>query len=356
VSASETNGRVGALEAAAALNGNGKLEKADFQSASETRWCPGCGDYAILATLQEVLAEQGVAPERIVFVSGIGCAGRLPYYMNTYGVHGVHGRAPAFATGLALTRDDLQVWVVGGDGDMLSIGTNHLLHALRRDTPVKMLLLNNQIYGLTKGQISPTSDVGKVTKSTPFGSLDIPFQPLSLALAAEASFAARTIDRDRRHLAGVLKAAAAHDGAAFVEIYQNCPVFNDGVFGALTDKETREENLIRLEHGAPIRFGPEQERGVMRGANGELVLVDVSEVGEQALVVHDERCDDPSLAFALSRLATDPTQPTPVGVFRAAERPSRRRDFQRATAAARAAFGEQELDALLHAGDTWTVA
>src|SRR5579872_800920 len=332
-----------------------QLSAKDFASDQEIRWCPRCGDYSILAQMKKVLPTLGIPKEKFVFVSGIGCSSRFPYYMDTYGVHGVHGRAPAFATGLALCRDDLQVWVVGGDGDMLSIGTNHLLHALRRDVPIKMLLLNNQIYGLTKGQISPTSDVGMITKSTPFGSLDIPFQPLSLALGAEASFVARTIDVDRKHLAGVLRAAAAHPGAAFVEIYQNCPVFNDGVYAALTDKQTREAKLIRLEHGAPIRFGDEGERGVTRGGDGSLALVDIAEVGEEALLVHDAHAADPSLAFALSRLAADPTQPTPVGIFRAVERTSPRQDYQRETAAARAAFGERELHELLHAGDTWTV-
>ncbi|MGP0101709.1 MAG: 2-oxoacid:ferredoxin oxidoreductase subunit beta [Solirubrobacteraceae bacterium] len=355
MSVNVTNGRVGGSPAGARANGSGALGKSDFQSSSETRWCPGCGDYAILATLQEVLAEQGTAPEQIAFVSGIGCAGRFPYYMNTYGVHGIHGRAPAFATGLALTREDLQVWVIGGDGDMLSIGASHLLHALRRDIPIKIVLFNNQIYGLTKGQISPTSEVGKITKSTPFGSLDIPFQPLSLALGAEASFVARTIDRDRKHLASVMQAAAAHPGAAFVEVYQNCPVFNDGAYAALTDKESREANLIRLEHGAPIRFGRERERGVMRGPDGDLVLADVSDVGEGALLVHNAHCPDPSLAFALSRLAAGPSEPTPVGVFRKVARLSARLGFEREAAAAREGFGERELDELLRAGDTWTV-
>lgn len=350
MSASTTNGH-----GPAAASGNGTLTKADFQSSSETRWCPGCGDYAILATLQEVLAEQGRAPEDIAFVSGIGCAGRLPYYMNTYGVHGVHGRAPAFATGLALTREDVQVWVIGGDGDMLSIGANHLLHALRRDIPVKILLFNNQIYGLTKGQASPTSEIGKITKSTPFGSLDMPFQPLSLALGAEASFAARTIDRDRKHIASVLAAAAAHPGAAFVEIYQNCPVFNDGTFSALTDKDTREQTVIYLEDGQPIRFGPEQERGVMAGRDGALRIVDVAEAGEEALLVHDARRPDPSLAFALSRLSTRPTEPTPIGIFRDLPRASLRVEHERERHVAHEHFGDAQLDELLRAADTWAV-
>jgi 2-oxoglutarate ferredoxin oxidoreductase subunit beta len=224
MSAVVTNGNGGAPEA---------LTKADFQSDQETRWCPGCGDYAVLSAVQQFMPELGIAPEKIVFVTGIGCAGRFAYYMNTYGMHGIHGRAPALATGLASTREDLSIWIVTGDGDSLSIGGNHLIHALRRNVPIKILLFNNQIYGLTKGQASPTSELGKITKSTPFGVADHPFNPVSLALGAEATFVARTIDRDRRHLTEVLRAAATHDGAALVEIYQNCPVFNDGAFATL---------------------------------------------------------------------------------------------------------------------------
>ena len=230
-----------------------ELTKADFQSDQETRWCPGCGDYAVLAAVQGFFPELGIPPERVVFVSGIGCAGRFAYYMDTYGMHGIHGRGPALATGLAAAREDLSIWVVTGDGDALSIGGNHLIHALRRNVPVKILLFNNQIYGLTKGQASPTSELGKVTKSTPFGSIDGPFNPISLALGAEATFVARTIDTDKHHLPAVLRAAAAHDGAALVEIYQNCPVFNDGAFDALRDKKKGEVNRIYLEHGEPIR-------------------------------------------------------------------------------------------------------
>jgi 2-oxoglutarate ferredoxin oxidoreductase subunit beta len=242
-----------------------ELTKADFQSDVETRWCPGCGDYAILAAVQGFLPELGVAPERTVFISGIGCAGRFSYYMNTYGMHGIHGRAPALATGLAAARSDLSIWVVSGDGDALSIGGNHLIHALRRDVPINILLFNNRIYGLTKGQASPTSELGKVTKSSPFGTSDEPFDPVSLALGAGATFVARTVDTDKQHLPAMLRAAAAHPGAALIEIYQNCPIFNDGAFSALTDKQTRDASLIRLEHGEPIRFGADGERGVIRG-------------------------------------------------------------------------------------------
>src|ERR671924_1627775 len=256
-------------DSGAMSEGNGgkplvKLTAKDFKSDQEVRWCPGCGDYAILAAMQQFMPELGIPRERIVFVSGIGCAARFPYYMQTYGMHSIHGRAPAIATGLALARPDLSVWVVTGDGDALSIGGNHLIHALRRNVTVKILMFNNQIYGLTKGQASPTSELGKVTKSTPFGAQDEPFNPLALALGAEATFVARTIDRDRRHLTDVLRAAAKHDGAALVEIYQNCPVFNDGAFAALTEKDVKDENQIRLEAGKRIHFGASDERGVAR--------------------------------------------------------------------------------------------
>ncbi|HEU4701886.1 MAG TPA: 2-oxoacid:ferredoxin oxidoreductase subunit beta [Conexibacter sp.] len=330
------------------------LAKADFQSDQETRWCPGCGDYAILSAVQSFMPELGIPPERIVFMTGIGCAGRFAYYMDTYGMHGIHGRAPALATGLATSRPDLSIWIVTGDGDALSIGGNHLIHALRRNVPVKVLLFNNQIYGLTKGQASPTSERGKITKSTPFGSHDRPFNPLALALGAEATFVARTLDTDRQHLPAVLRAAAAHEGTAFVEIYQNCPVFNDGAFEALRDREQGALHRIPLVHGEPIRFGVERERGVMRGADGDLRIADVAEVGEDALLVHDAHREDPSLAFALARLAERPTGPTPIGVFRAVERPLHGASAVRN--ADRAVAGARQLDALLHAGDTWRVA
>jgi 2-oxoglutarate ferredoxin oxidoreductase subunit beta len=325
------------------------LSKADFQSDQETRWCPGCGDYAVLAAVQGLLPELGVPPERTVFISGIGCAGRFSYYVDTYGMHGIHGRAPALATGLAAARDDLAVWVVTGDGDALSIGGNHLIHALRRNVPVKVLLFNNRIYGLTKGQVSPTSERGKVTKSTPFGSGDDPFNPLSLALGAEATFVARTIDRDKQHLPAVLRAAAAHPGSAFVEILQNCPVFNDGAFEDLTDRAVREEHLMRLEHGRPVRSATQ---GVVRDADGALRLAPIDEVGEDALVVHDAHRPDPSLAFALSRF----TEPVPVGVLRSIDRPGWAAGTHAELRAGGEAFDEDALDALLRAGDTWTVA
>jgi 2-oxoglutarate/2-oxoacid ferredoxin oxidoreductase subunit beta len=337
-------------------HGNGgpphELTKADFQSDQETRWCPGCGDYAVLSAVQQFMPELGITPERTVFITGIGCAGRFAYYMDTYGMHGIHGRAPALATGLASMRHDLSIWVVTGDGDSLSIGGNHLIHALRRNVPVKILLFNNQIYGLTKGQASPTSELGKITKSTPFGVADYPFNPVALALGAEATFVARTIDRDRQHLTAVLRAAAGHDGAALVEIYQNCPVFNDGAFSALTEKDVKDANQIRLESGQPIRFGVEGERGVARAADGGLEIVDVASAGEESLIVHDPRRADPGLAFSLARLAEDPTGPTPIGVFRSVSRPV----YGRGVEVAPEPPSDAELGELLLGGDTWTVA
>jgi 2-oxoglutarate ferredoxin oxidoreductase subunit beta len=330
------------------------LTKKDFASDQETRWCPGCGDYAVLASVQQLMPELGIPPHRVVFVSGIGCAGRFSYYMDTYGMHGIHGRAPALATGLAAARDDLSIWVVTGDGDALSIGGNHLIHALRRNVPIKILMFNNQVYGLTKGQASPTAARGMVTKSTPFGAQDSPFNPLALVLGAGATFVARTVDRDRHHMTDVLRAAAEHEGTAFVEIYQNCPVFNDGAFAALTDKDRAVFNRIPLVHGEPIRFGPDGEHGVAQAADGSLEIVVAS--GRADLVVHDAHRDDPTLAFALARLAESPDDPTPVGVFRAVDRPVGIAEVGRKLADARANLAPGALAELLHGGDTWTVA
>jgi len=328
----------------------------DWASDQEVRWCPGCGDYSILTAMRMLMPELGVSPDNTVFVSGIGCAARFPYYMNTYGMHSIHGRAPAIATGLAMARPDLDVWVVGGDGDMLSIGGNHLIHALRRNVNLTILLFNNQIYGLTKGQYSPTSEIGKVTKSTPFGSLDNPFNPLSLALGAEATFVARTHDMDRAHMQETFRRAHEHKGASFVEIFQNCNVFNDGAFdGVNGKKETRAAMLIPLEHGKPIRFGADGERGVRIDAQGRAEIVDVAEVGEDALVVHDESRADPTLAFTLSRLSTGPTMPTPIGVFRAVNRPEYGEGVSRQLAAAQEQRGPGDLSALLSSGATWNV-
>jgi len=327
----------------------------DWTSDQEVRWCPGCGDYSILAAVQMLMPELGVRRESTVFVSGIGCAARFPYYMNTYGMHSIHGRAPAIATGLATTRPDLDVWVVTGDGDALSIGGNHLIHALRRNVNLTILLFNNQIYGLTKGQYSPTSEQGKVTKSTPFGSLETPFNPISLALGAEATFVARTHDMDRKHMQETFRRAHAHRGAAFVEIYQNCNVFNDGAFEKITGRDARADNLIPLVHGEPIRFGAEGQLGVVLEADGQLRVREVAEVGEDALMVHDESRDDPSLAFALSRLARGPYEPTPIGVFRAVERREYSDAMGRQLLEANERKGAGDLRALLRSGGTWTV-
>ncbi|TWV39994.1 2-oxoacid:ferredoxin oxidoreductase subunit beta [Streptomyces misionensis] len=334
-----------------------KQSMKDFKSDQEVRWCPGCGDYAILAAVQGFMPELGLARENIVFVSGIGCSSRFPYYMNTYGMHSIHGRAPAIATGLATSRRDLSVWVVTGDGDALSIGGNHLIHALRRNVNLKILLFNNRIYGLTKGQYSPTSETGKITKSTPMGSLDAPFNPVSLALGAEASFVARTIDSDRKHLTDVLRAAAQHPGTALIEIYQNCNIFNDGAFDALKDRQRAEEALIRLEHGQPVRFGPDGTRGIVRDRRtGDLEAVTVTPENEPDLLIHDAHAASPTTAFALSRLADpDTLHHTPIGVFRSIERPVYDVQMSDQLDTAIEQKGKGDLAALLAGGDTWTV-
>src|SRR5271165_6800481 len=326
-----------------------------FESDQEVRWCPGCGDYAILAAFQAFLPELEVPRENVVVISGIGCSSRLPYYVDTYGMHSIHGRAPAIATGLAASRPDLSVWVITGDGDALSIGGNHLIHALRRNVNIKILLFNNRIYGLTKGQYSPTSEQGKVTKSTPFGSLDHPFNPVSLALGADASFVARTIDSDRKHLTSVLRAAADHQGAAFIEIYQNCPIFNDDAFEPLKEPASAGERLIRLEHGAPVRFGPGGSRGLRFGHHGELEAVEAEDADPGTLITHDAHRADPSYAFALSRLDSADFRHTPVGVFRQVEQSSYDRLMAEQLAAAQARSGPGDLGALLAGHDTWEV-
>jgi 2-oxoglutarate/2-oxoacid ferredoxin oxidoreductase subunit beta len=332
-----------------------RLATKDFKSDQDVRWCPGCGDYAILAAFQAFLPELEVPRENVVIISGIGCSSRLPYYVDSYGMHSIHGRAPAVATGLASSRPDLSVWVITGDGDALSIGGNHLIHALRRNVNIKILLFNNRIYGLTKGQYSPTSPQGKVTKSTPFGSLDTPFNPVSLALGAEASFVARTIDSDRKHLTSVLRAATDHQGAAFIEIYQNCPIFNDDAFAPLTDPSSRDDKLVRLEHGEPVRFGADQGRGLRFGRYGSLEAVDVAGADEDSLLVHDAHAPDPSYAFALSRLDNADFAHTPIGVFRQVPRPSYDELMNSQIAGARERQGEGDLATLLAGTDTWRV-
>jgi 2-oxoglutarate ferredoxin oxidoreductase subunit beta len=335
-------------------NGGGltQLTSKDFKSDQEVRWCPGCGDYAILNVIQGFMPELGLSRDRIVFVSGIGCAARFPYYMQTYGMHSIHGRAPAIATGLAVSRPDLSVWVVTGDGDALSIGGNHLIHALRRNVNLKILLFNNRIYGLTKGQYSPTSEIGKVTKSTPMGSLDYPFNPLSIAIGAEASFVARAIDTDKKGLTDVLGAAARHRGSAFVEILQNCNIYNDGAFDYVREEKG---NRVYLESGAPIRFGEDGEKGVVQDADGSARVVEVGEVGEEALLVHDASHREPSLAFALSRVTFETDGAVPFGVFRRVERSVYDDLMAEQLDAAKERSGEGDLEALLHSGDTWVV-
>jgi 2-oxoglutarate ferredoxin oxidoreductase subunit beta len=325
----------------------------DFKSDQEVRWCPGCGDYAILAAFQAFLPELQVPRENVVVVSGIGCSSRLPYYVSSYGMHSIHGRAPAIASGLASSRQDLSVWVITGDGDALSIGGNHLIHALRRNVNIKILLFNNRIYGLTKGQYSPTSEQGKITKSTPYGSLDHPFNPLSLALGAEASFAARSVDSDRKHLQSVMRAAADHKGSAFIEIFQNCPIFNDDAFAPV--KEPNAPGLIRLAHGEQIRFGPDKSLGLVQGQYGTIETVLAASVPESELIVHDAAREDPSYAFALSRLDSFDFTHTPIGIFRAVERGSYD-DAMAAQIDTARASGPGELAKLLAGNDTWVVA
>jgi 2-oxoglutarate ferredoxin oxidoreductase subunit beta len=333
---------------------NSPLAKKDFTSDQEVRWCPGCGDYAILAAVQSLLPTLGARPESTVFVSGIGCSSRFPYYMDTYGMHSIHGRAPAIATGLAISRPYLDVWVVTGDGDALSIGGNHLIHALRRNVNLKILLFNNEIYGLTKGQYSPTSPVGSVAKSTPMGSIDRPVNPVSLALGAEATFVARTIDTDRKHLVEILTAAYAHRGSALIEIYQNCIVFNDDAFLAITERGTKEVNQIRLAAGEPVTFGPNGERSVVATGSGGVEIVDTADAGDR-IVVHDPAVEDPSAAFALSRLSQNPTGPTPLGIFRSVNKPVYEDLLHAQIDEAIAAKGPGELKSLVAGSNTWTV-
>ena len=331
-----------------------KLTRKDFISDQDVRWCPGCGDYAILANLQKMMPELGIPREKIVFVSGIGCSSRFPYYMNTYGFHSIHGRAPAVATGIKATRPDLMVWVITGDGDGLSIGGNHLIHTMRRNVDLKILLFNNRIYGLTKGQTSPTSEQGKKTKSTPFGSLDRPFNPLSVAIGASATFVARSIDTDSPHLQYVLRRAAEHKGTAFVEIFQNCNVFNDGAWDSVTDKDVRSERLLVLEHGKPLVFGKERKKGIrMRpDMSPEVVEIDGDTTG---LLVHDEARHDEGYHFMLSRLS-GPDFPQPIGVLRAVHEPTYDELVIEQGRAITLQQGKGDIEKLLYSGETWVVS
>ena len=330
--------------------------KKDFQTDQEIRWCPGCGDYAILSAVQSVFAELGVRRENFVFISGIGCSSRFPYYMKTFGFHTIHGRAPAIATGLKITRPDLDVWVVTGDGDSLSIGGNHTIHMLRRNVGLKVLLFNNKIYGLTKGQYSPTSEIGKKTKSTPFGTTDRPFNPISLAIGAEATFVARSVDVFQQHLKETLKKAAAHKGSAYVEILQNCNIFNDGAWFDLTEKDARSEHVVQLEHGKPLIFGKARDKGIR--LNGlELEVVQLGNgVTEKDLLVHDENHPLPAYAFLLAHMENRPGFPTPIGVLRSWENYPRYEDLIASQISeVQAKRGKGDLAKLLRAGDTWEV-
>jgi 2-oxoglutarate ferredoxin oxidoreductase subunit beta len=326
----------------------------DFASDQDIRWCPGCGDYSILAQMKKMLPSLNIPREKIVFVSGIGCSSRFPYYMNTYGIHSIHGRAPAIATGLKSSRPDLMVWVITGDGDALSIGGNHFLHTIRRNVDLKIVMFNNRIYGLTKGQYSPTSPLGKVTKSTPMGAIDNPLNPISVAIGCEATFVARSIDVNIKHLTETLRRAAEHKGTAFVEVYQNCNVFNDGAFDYATSKETKSDTVVELEHGKPLIFGKNRDRGIrLNGTTPEIVELGKG-VKEDDLLFHDEKAAEPTLAYLLSRMR-HPEVPEPIGVFRDVERPLYDVELNKQLADAKAKKGEGDLNKLYTSGECWTV-
>lgn len=331
------------------------LKATDFASDQDVRWCPGCGDYSILAQMKKVLPELGVPREKIVFISGIGCSSRFPYYMNTYGMHSIHGRAPTFATGLKTTRPDLMVWVITGDGDALSIGGNHFIHCLRRNLDVNIVLFNNRIYGLTKGQYSPTSIEGQVTKSTPMGAIDHPLHPLSVAIAAEATFVARSVDANVKHLGEVLKRAAEHKGASLVEVYQNCNVFNDGAMAYAQSKDLRDEHTVMLEHGKPLIFGKERDKGI-RIVGNRPEVVKLSDVAIDDLLIHDEKSTDPTLHFMLSRMRY-PEFPEPMGVIRSVEGVATYDDqINEQVTRAKKLRPADNLQKLFESGDTWQVA
>ncbi len=329
------------------------LKRESFASDQEVRWCPGCGDYAILASVQKVLPELGVKRENTVFISGIGCSSRFPYYMNTFGFHTIHGRAPTIATGLKLARPELSVWVITGDGDGLSIGTNHLLHLMRRNVDVTILLFNNRIYGLTKGQYSPTSEKGKKTKTKPQGSIDHPFDPVHLALAAGCGFVARSIDVDSKHLQWVLKEAALHKGTSFVEIYQNCNVFNDGAFTSIADRSVRANNTVTLEPGSPVVFGQQNEKGLSFN-KGEFEIISMADQDAQSRVYVHQNEDSIAMAIKLNELS-HPEFPVPTGIFKAMTRPIYEQEVAAQVANAQAQMPDAQLETLLHSGKTWKI-
>lgn len=326
----------------------------DFQTGSEVRWCPGCGDYSILAQTQRIFPDLGIPKHKMVFVSGIGCSSRFPYYMDTYGIHGIHGRAPAIASGVKIARPDLSVWIATGDGDGLSIGGNHLIHLLRRNLDINLIIFNNQIYGLTKGQYSPTSLKGQITKSTPYGSLDYPFHPVVLALGASGTFVARSIDRDPKHMQMVLKRAHEHKGTSFVEIYQNCNVFNDGAFSLFTEKETKDDSVVFLEHGKPLVFGKEKDKGIrLNGFTPEIVSLKDGKYSVNDLLVHNEK--DTTLSFILADMTYNISLPRPFGVFLAIERPTYEKEIVRQIETAKQKEGMEDIETLLNSGDTWEI-
>ena len=330
------------------------LTAKDFASDQELRWCPRCGDYSILAQMKKVLPTLGLPKEKFCFVSGIGCSSRFPYYMDTYGFHGIHGRAPAIATGVKLSQPDLQVWVITGDGDALSIGGNHLMHAIRRNLDFNIVLFNNQIYGLTKGQYSPTSPLGKRTKSTPYGSVDNPVSPLCVAIGSEATFVARSVDVDIKHLSMVLERAAHHKGVSFIEVYQDCNIFNGGAFEYASKKDQKADNVIYLEHNKPLIFGKDRNKGIQVNGMGAPEVVDLGSVKEDDLLFHDEKAEEPSLAFMLARMRY-PEYPEPIGVFRDVDRPIYDEHVVKQMKDAVESKGEGDLEKLFNSGDTWTV-
>ncbi|MEO6350516.1 MAG: 2-oxoacid:ferredoxin oxidoreductase subunit beta [Candidatus Limnocylindrales bacterium] len=352
----QSNGNGSAAPALSAHNAQViELSRKDFVSDQEVRWCPGCGDYSILAQTQKTMPDFGVPRENIVFVSGIGCSGRLPYYMNTYGFHTIHGRAPTLATGLKLANPGLMVWVITGDGDALSIGGNHVLHSMRRNVDIKMIMFNNRIYGLTKGQASPTSELGKKTKSSPAGTIDYPIQPLSIALAAEASFVARAVDTHTEHLQETFNRAGFHKGSVFVEVLQNCNIFNDGAYRDFTERDVREDRMLVLEHGKPMIFGKDRDKGIrLNGLHPQIVQIGVDGVTEADLLVHDEEAEDPYLAYMLSRMWW-PDFPVPVGVLRRIDRPTHDQLVVGQIDDALTRSGPGNLEKLLVSGETWTV-
>ncbi len=333
-----------------------ELKAKDFQSDQDVRWCPGCGDYSVLSSVQKVFPKLGIKKENFVWIAGIGCSSRFPYYMDTYGMHGIHGRAPAIATGLKVARPDLSVWVSTGDGDLLSIGGNHFIHACRKNIDLKLILFNNQIYGLTKGQYSPTSEKGKITKSSPYGSVDYPFNPTSLALGAEATFVARTLDRDVKHLQEMLLRAGEHKGTAFLEVYQNCVIFNDGAYTDYTDKETKADTIIKLEQGEPLLFGKNFDKGIkIEGFNPVVVDLNDGVHSIEDLLVHDEHDESPVRSFIYSHMTDHPELPTPIGVFRQIKRETYDEAVENQVEVITEKKGEGDLESLLFSGNTWEV-